>query len=60
VVGAVIGIAFCKGLKGVRQIKWRVLGEIASGWITTPIISALIAFILLFIVQNVFDQQVYL
>ncbi|WP_330202555.1 inorganic phosphate transporter [Cyanobacterium sp. Dongsha4] len=60
VVGAVIGIAFCKGFKGVRQIKWGVLGEIASGWITTPIISAFIAFILLFIVQNVFDQQVYM
>lgn len=59
VVGAVIGIAFCKGLKGVRQVKWRVLGEIASGWVTTPVISAIIAFILLFIVQNVFDQKVY-
>lgn len=60
VIGAVIGIAFCKGLKGVRQVKWRVLGEIASGWITTPIISAIIAFVLLFIVQNVFEQKVYL
>ena len=59
VVGAVIGIAFLQGLKGVRQVKWGVLGGIASGWVTTPIIAALISFVSLFIVQNVFAQQVY-
>ncbi|MDJ0647668.1 MAG: inorganic phosphate transporter [Xenococcaceae cyanobacterium MO_188.B19] len=59
VVGAVIGIACLQGLKGVRQVKWGVLGGIASGWVTTPVIAAVISFILLFIVQNVFDQQVY-
>ena len=59
VVGAVIGIAFLQGIKGIRQVKWGVLGGIASGWVTTPVIAALISFILLFIVQNVFAQQVY-
>ncbi len=59
VVGAVIGIACLQGIKGVRQVKWGVLGGIASGWVTTPVIAALISFILLFIIQNVFDQQVY-
>ncbi len=59
VVGAVIGIALLKGIKGVRQVKWGVLGGIASGWITTPVIAAVISFILLFIVQNVFNQEVY-
>ena len=59
VVGAVIGIALLKGMKGARQVKWGVLGGIASGWITTPLISAVIGFVLLFIVQNVFSQQVY-
>ena len=59
VVGAVIGIALLKGIKGARQVKWGVLGGIASGWVTTPVISAIIGFVLLFIVQNVFDQQVY-
>ncbi len=59
VVGAVIGIALLKGIKGVRQVKWGVLGGIASGWITTPIIAAVIGFVLLFIVQNVFNQEVY-
>ena len=59
VVGAVIGIALLKGIKGVRQVKWGVLGGIASGWITTPVIAAVISFVLLFIVQNVFNQEVY-
>jgi PiT family inorganic phosphate transporter len=43
----------------VRQIRWGVLGRIASGWITTPLIAALVAFVLLFVVQNVFGQQVF-
>ncbi|MGH2415922.1 MAG: inorganic phosphate transporter, partial [Microcystaceae cyanobacterium] len=59
VVGAVMGIGLLKGIKGVRQIKWRVLIEIASSWVSTPIIAALISFVMLFIVQNVFSQQVY-
>lgn len=59
VVGAVIGIALLKGIKGVRQVKWGVLGGIASGWVTTPVIAAVMGFVLLFIVQNVFEQPVY-
>lgn len=59
VIGGVMGIGLLQGIKGVRQIKWRVLLNIASGWITTPIIAALISFFALFIVQNVFNQQVY-
>ena len=56
VVGAVIGIGLLKGGKG---IKWRVLGNIASGWITTPIIASVVCFVMLFILQNVFNQVVY-
>jgi PiT family inorganic phosphate transporter len=59
VIGAVLGIALLKGARGVRQIRWGVLGRIASGWITTPLIAALVSFVLLFVVQNVFGQQVY-
>ena len=59
VVGAVIGIGLLQGMKGIRQIKWGVLGGIASGWVTTPVIAAVIGFTMLFIVQNVFSQQVY-
>lgn len=59
VVGAVIGIGLLEGRKGVRQIRWGVLANIASGWVSTPIISALLCFVSLFILQNVFDQKVY-
>ena len=55
VIGAVIGIGL---LKGGRRIRYRVLGGIASGWVTTPVIAGIITFISLFFLQNVFDQQV--
>ncbi len=56
VIGAVIGIGL---LKGGRGIKWRVLLNISSGWVTTPVIACLICFVSLFFLQNVFNQQVY-
>ena len=56
VVGAVIGIGL---LKGGRGIKWRVLANIASGWVTTPLVACLVCFVALFFLQNVFNQQVY-
>lgn len=56
VVGAVIGIGLLKGGKGIR---WKSLGSIASGWVTTPIIAAILCFIALFFLQNVFNQEVY-
>lgn len=59
VVGAVLGIGLLKGFKGIRQIKWNVLINIASGWVSTPIIAAMLGFVMLFIVQNVFNQPVY-
>jgi PiT family inorganic phosphate transporter len=59
VVGAVMGIGLLKGRKGARQIKWRVVWEIVSSWISTPLIATLMSFVLLFVVQNVFNQQVY-
>ncbi len=59
VVGGVIGIGLLKGMKGVRLIRWRVLLNIASGWVSTPIISAIVCFFMLFVLQNVFQQRVY-
>ena len=59
VIGAVIGIGLTHGLRGARQIKWRVLANIGSGWVSTPIIAAAISFFFLFFLQNVFQQQVY-
>ena len=54
--GAVIGIGLLKRGKGIR---WRVLGGIGSSWVVTPIIAALVSFISLFFLQNVFEQKTY-
>lgn len=56
VIGAVIGIGMAKGGRGIR---WSLLGKVALGWITTPVISALICFIFLFFLENVFNLIVY-
>jgi phosphate/sulfate permease len=55
VVGAVIGIGI---YKGVRNINMKVLGSIASGWITTPVAAGLLSFMLLFFVKNLFGIDV--
>ncbi len=59
VVGAVCGLALANGLKGLRQIRWSVLRNIAVGWLATPAIAALISYVALYFVQNVFEQQVF-
>ncbi len=56
IIGAIIGIGL---LKGGQNIRWRTVGEIAVGWVTTPVLAALISFISLFFFQNVFQQQIY-
>lgn len=56
IVGAIIGMGL---LQGGREIKWTAVGGIASGWVTTPILAALISFICLFFMQNVFMQETY-
>ncbi len=56
VVGAVVGIGIAKG---GRNIQLGLLGRISSGWVSTPVISAAISFVLLFFVQNVFLQKVF-
>jgi inorganic phosphate transporter, PiT family len=56
IVGAVIGIGFAKG---GRYINYKILGKIGLGWIITPIASGVICLVLLFIMQNVFNREVY-
>lgn len=56
VVGAIIGISIVKS--GGKGINFMVLGKIASGWVTTPVAAAVLSFVSLFIVQNVFQQEV--
>ncbi|MGR5143730.1 inorganic phosphate transporter [Photobacterium sp. DNB23_23_1] len=56
VVGAIIGIGL---LKGGQELDWKVLGRIATGWITTPPIAMMSSILLLFFLQNVFNLTVY-
>lgn len=55
IVGCVIGIGF---YKGVRNINFKLLGEIAIGWVATPIMSGLLAFFSLFFMKNIFNINV--
>jgi len=55
VIGAIIGIGIYKGGK---QIKFKILGSISLGWIATPLAAGIIAFFMLFFVNNVFQQDV--
>jgi inorganic phosphate transporter, PiT family len=55
VIGSVIGVGVAKG---VRSINYHVLLKIALGWVVAPVVSGLVCFVLLFVVQNVFEQQV--
>jgi PiT family inorganic phosphate transporter len=56
VVGAVVGLGL---MRGGRDIDWRLVGNIAGGWVVTPLISGVVCFVSLFFLQNVFNQQVY-
>lgn len=59
VVGAVCGLALARGIRGVRQIHWYMLRNITAGWIATPVIAAVICYLALYFVQNVFQQVVF-
>jgi PiT family inorganic phosphate transporter len=55
VVGAVLGLGLARG---GRNINFKIVGEIAVGWLITPVIAAFISFLLLFFMQNVFLRTV--
>lgn len=55
IVGAVLGIGL---YKGASNINFRIFGEIAIGWIATPVASGLLAFISLFFMKNIFSLNV--
>lgn len=55
VIGALLGIGL---VKGMREMKFSALGGVALGWITTPVLSGILAFFSLFFVQNVFGLKV--
>lgn len=52
VIGSVIGIGL---YKGARNINFKILGEIALGWIATPVMAGIISFFSLFFVKNIFN-----
>jgi PiT family inorganic phosphate transporter len=56
VVGAVVGLGL---MRGGGDVDWKLVGNIAGGWLTTPLISGLVCFFALFFLQNVFGQKVY-
>lgn len=55
IVGCVLGIGL---YKGARNINFRILGEIAAGWLATPIASGGLAFFSLFFMKNIFGINV--
>lgn len=56
VIGAVVGLGVAKG---GHVLNWPVLGKVGISCIITPIFAALICYISLFFLQNVFGQVVY-
>lgn len=54
-IGAVIGVGLAKD---PTSINFKVFGKISLGWIIAPITACLISFVLLFFVQNVFEQKI--
>lgn len=56
IVGGILGVAL---VKGGRNIRFRVLGEISLGWLATPLLAGVIAFFGLFVLQNVFSLEVH-
>lgn len=54
-VGALLGIGL---VKGTQTVRFRLLGEIAVGWIVAPVLAAVVAFVGLFFLQNVFGLAV--
>ena len=56
IVGAVVGIGLLKKGRGIR---WRRLGGISTGWVSTPVIACAVCYVSLFFLQNVFEQQTF-
>ena len=54
-IGAVIGVGLAKG---GRNIHYNIMGKISLGWVSAPALACLLTFVILFFVQNVFEQPV--
>jgi len=56
VIGAIIGIGL---FQGGKKINFKVIGKIASGWVTAPVLACTVSVVSLYVIQNVFNQPVY-
>ncbi len=56
-VGSIIGVSLPRG---GRNLNFKLLANIVLGWIATPTVAAVLTYIALFFMQNVFLQTVYL
>lgn len=54
-IGAVIGVGLAKD---PASIDFKVFGKISLGWVIAPLSAAIITFVSLFFMQNVFEQKV--
>ncbi|NOQ41107.1 MAG: inorganic phosphate transporter [Desulfuromusa sp.] len=57
IVGAIVGMGL---LKSRSNIRWKTVAGIVGSWVTTPVFACVVSFVMLFIVQNVFQLRVYL
>tara|TARA_Y100001935_G_scaffold253441_1_gene259642 strand:- start:34 stop:1086 length:1053 start_codon:yes stop_codon:yes gene_type:complete len=55
IIGGVIGIGL---LKGGKEVKWSVAGKISIGWVVLPLITMVIAMLILFILKYMFNLNV--
>lgn len=55
VIGSIIGIGL---YRGARNINFRVIGDIAAGWVLTPVIAGILTFFSLFFIKNIFGIDV--
>lgn len=55
IIGCVVGIGL---YKGVSNINFRLLGQIALGWIATPLVTCILSFLSLFFFRNMFNIDV--
>jgi len=55
IVGSLIGIGM---VKGVQEIRFKLLGSIFGGWLLTPFFAGGLTFISLYVISNVFEIPV--
>jgi len=55
IVGCVIGIGL---YKGIRNINFKLLGQIGLGWLATPLIAGIMTYFSLFFIKNIFGIDV--